>query len=444
MSSTICPKCRGFVKGMDIKTHSDTCPAKTPPVSPGNHGPFVNKHPKEPAGFQKKNPFMNSPVMQHKIRLEVLPLSQEPMILECNGQIKIGEKIYKIDLLKRDSSFITKDLLGTGAYGTVHHVEHQETQTSFAVKTITVKPENRKTLLNDVTIIKKCFNNYIVSYYGLYADDLELKIFMERMKFSLLDMYTNLVKLTPPVRFTEEAMGVITCSVLQGLQYLMREHKVMHRDIKPSNILCGNRGQIKLCDFGISKQNVDEMHVNTFVGCQLYLPPERCLPTQTAYDISSDVWALGITLVELACLSHPFQQHINNPWKLVVSVVEEAAPTIPDELGYPDLKVFVSHCLQKKPLERSTYERSEQNKPSLMSLSFYKKYETSALNIAQWYDDLRNPAPEPTGMLFTTPASPSSHDSLALQNIVVEPAVPTRDLASTPDVANGIAGDVTN
>ena len=41
-------------------------------------------------------------------------------------------------------------------------------------------------------------------------------------------------------------------------------------DVKPSNILVNSRGEIKMCDFGVSGQLIDSM-ANSFVGTRSYM-----------------------------------------------------------------------------------------------------------------------------------------------------------------------------
>ena len=62
--------------------------------------------------------------------------------------------------------------------------------------------------------------------------------------------------------------------MLGGLTYLYQTHRIMHRDIKPSNILINSKGEIKLCDFGVSSE-LENSVADTFVGTGTYMAPER-------------------------------------------------------------------------------------------------------------------------------------------------------------------------
>jgi mitogen-activated protein kinase kinase 4 len=65
------------------------------------------------------------------------------------------------------------------------------------------------------------------------------------------------------------------------------------------------RGDIKLCDFGISGQLVDSIARTKDAGCRPYMAPERIDPVRArGYDVRSDVWSLGITLMVSQSVFH--------------------------------------------------------------------------------------------------------------------------------------------
>lgn len=79
------------------------------------------------------------------------------------------------------------------------------------------------------------------------------------------------------------------------------ENSLVHRDIKPHNIMLTRAGA-KLLDFNIASRVGDP--VNTVSGTPPYQPPD---PDLTNWDVSTDLFAVGITLFELLCDGkHPY------------------------------------------------------------------------------------------------------------------------------------------
>jgi mitogen-activated protein kinase kinase len=156
-------------------------------------------------------------------------------------------------------------------------------------------------------------------------------------------------------------LGKIAEAVLGGLTYLYRAHRIMHRDIKPSNILVNSKGQIKLCDFGVSSE-LEGSVADTFVGTGTYMAPERIKGAQ--YTIHSDVWSFGLTLMELAIGKFPFNNSDNDEHggpqsilDLLQQIVMEPAPKLPKSDAFPlILEQIIEKCLIKEPKQRPTPE----------------------------------------------------------------------------------------
>ncbi|MEO0854733.1 MAG: serine/threonine-protein kinase, partial [Cyanobacteria bacterium J06648_11] len=99
-------------------------------------------------------------------------------------------------------------------------------------------------------------------------------------------------------QFDEERLCQIATDVLTVLSYLhQRKPPVLHRDIKPSNLIAGKGSQTYVVDFGAAQMQPAQIGTFTVVGTYGYTPMEqfggRAVP-------SSDVYALGATLVHLA------------------------------------------------------------------------------------------------------------------------------------------------
>ena len=92
--------------------------------------------------------------------------------------------------------------------------------------------------------------------------------------------------------------------MLLGVKYL-HDNKILYRDIKPENILLDKDGNIKICDFGLSKPNIDiSERAYSFCGSPEYMAPEMIL--QEGHGFSLDYYNLGALLYEFVTGLPPY------------------------------------------------------------------------------------------------------------------------------------------
>ena len=208
---------------------------------------------------------------------------------------------YKLDLKNEDLKTLAE--LGAGNGGTVTKVLHEKSGTVMAKKVVFIdaKPSVRKQILRELQILHECNSPYIVSFYGAYLNEPHICMCMEFMEKDSLDGIYKKYGPIPP-----EICGKVAVVVAHGLTYLYDVHRIIHRDVKPSNILVNGAGQIKICDFGVSGELINSI-ADTFVGTSTYMSPERIQGDQ--YSVKSDVWSLGVSIIELALGRFPFAEN---------------------------------------------------------------------------------------------------------------------------------------
>ncbi|KAJ5444111.1 MAP kinase kinase MKK2/SSP33 [Penicillium daleae] len=254
---------------------------------------------------------------------------------------------------------------GEGAGGAVTRCKLKDGKTVFALKIITTdpNPDVKKQIVRELNFNKDCASDHICRYYGAFMDKSTgtISIAMEFCEGGSLDsIYKEVKKLGG--RTGEKVLGKVAEGVLNGLTYL-HGRKIIHRDIKPSNILLCRDGQVKLCDFGVSGEFGTKGDANTFIGTSYYMAPERI--TGQSYTITSDVWSLGVTLLEVAQHRFPFpadgteMQPRAGLIDLLTYIVRQPIPKLKDEpqnnIRWSDnFKYFIECCLEKEPPRRAT------------------------------------------------------------------------------------------
>ncbi|KAI1230626.1 hypothetical protein IHE44_0010098 [Lamprotornis superbus] len=386
-------------------------------------------------------------------KLEELELDeQQKKRLEAflTQKAKVGEL--------KDDDFERISELGAGNGGVVTKVQHKPSGLIMARKLIhlEIKPAIRNQIIRELQVLHECNSPYIVGFYGAFYSDGEISICMEHMDGGSLDQVLKEAK-----RIPEEILGKVSIAVsagaaqtvLRGLAYLREKHQIMHRgesralkiptcsaschpeppspspspfslfpDVKPSNILVNSRGEIKLCDFGVSGQLIDSM-ANSF--------PERLQGTH--YSVQSDIWSMGLSLVELSIGRYPIPPpdskeleaifgrpvvdgaegespsisprarppgrpvsasqpplcRVTPPghgmdtrpamaiFELLDYIVNEPPPKLPSGVFTQDFQEFVNKCLIKNPAERADLKM-------LMSHTFIKRSEVEEVDFAGW------------------------------------------------------------
>ncbi|KAM3721367.1 Dual specificity mitogen-activated protein kinase kinase [Dirofilaria immitis] len=170
------------------------------------------------------------------------------------------------------------------------------------------------------------YNPYIVNFVSAALLDGELCLSMEFMDGGSLDRYKKL-----PVSVLVPAAVSVIC----GLHHLWT-HKVMHRDIKPSNILVNTHGDVKISDFGVSRQ-LERSVARSFVGSSVYMAPERM--QGSPYRICSDIWSFGLTMCELAAGKFPLVMSTCKNVSAVMEVVCDKNFDIMDSFDVEHLPV---------------------------------------------------------------------------------------------------------
>ncbi|XP_026672045.1 mitogen-activated protein kinase kinase kinase kinase 5 isoform X10 [Ceratina calcarata] len=245
--------------------------------------------------------------------------------------------------------------IGSGTYGDVYKAKRLSMNDLAAIKVIKLEPGDDFAIIQqEILMMKDCRHPNIIAYYGSYLRRDKLWICMEYCGGgSLQDIY----HITGPL--TEIQIAYMCRETLLGLAYLHSMGK-MHRDIKGANILLTEAGDVKLADFGVSAQITATINKRkSFIGTPYWMAPEvAAVERKGGYNQLCDIWACGITAIELAELQPPmFDLH---PMRALFLMSKSGfkPPTLKDRDKWsPTFHNFVKVALTKNPKKRPTAEK---------------------------------------------------------------------------------------
>eukprot|EP00792_Barthelona_sp_PAP020_P004002 TRINITY_DN1818_c0_g1_i1.p1 TRINITY_DN1818_c0_g1~~TRINITY_DN1818_c0_g1_i1.p1 ORF type:complete len:378 (+),score=81.88 TRINITY_DN1818_c0_g1_i1:53-1186(+) len=246
-------------------------------------------------------------------------------------------------------------LIGSGSFGRVQKIIRKSDQKIFACKEINYGPmgdREKQFLVSEVNILRGLNHNNIVKYIDriVCKEKQIIYIIMEYCDNGDLAKIINHCK-RKGIHMEEHVIWTIFSQLTQALYccHHLSEGAILHRDIKPGNIFLNSSNTIKLGDFGVSRILNERSLAKTHVGTPLYMSPEQV--NGLAYDIKSDIWALGCVLYEMCTLRPPFTA--SNHVALAQIIHSRELTPIPLELGYSSALTSLIHSmLAKNPHRR--------------------------------------------------------------------------------------------
>ncbi|KAK1313868.1 Mitogen-activated protein kinase kinase 2 [Acorus calamus] len=246
---------------------------------------------------------------------------------------------------------------------------------------MTIHEDVRRQIVQELKINQSSQCPYVVVCYHCFYDNGVISIVLEYMDGGSLSDLLKEVKSIP-----EPYLASISIQVLKGLIYLHHQKHIIHRDLKPSNILINHRGEVKITDFGVSAIVENSYGLrDTFIGTYNYMSPERICAS--AYGKRSDIWSLGLTLLECATGHFPYTPPAQGGWnyfELLAAVVDQPSPCAPPEQFSPEFCSFISACVQKDPKKRLTA-------PQLLEHPFLRLYDHLHIDLASYFKSSGTP-----------------------------------------------------
>ncbi|XP_010534018.1 PREDICTED: mitogen-activated protein kinase kinase kinase 1-like [Tarenaya hassleriana] len=256
---------------------------------------------------------------------------------------------------------ITK-FLGEGSYGSVKLVKFTvEGGGSVYNAMKTSSPENSENLLKEFEILSKfrgcprivqCYGDRVVQKETKKGDK-EFRMFMEYASggtlADLMDRHVNR-------RLPDQLIKEFTRMILEGL-VVIHGHHYIQCDLKPDNILvfpremstCSSAYEIKISDFGLSREVKKGDSQTPFIGTTQYMSPESACEGEigTAHDL----WSLGCIVLEMFTGVLPWST--SEDYYILPFLAIGHAPKIPETLPC-DARNFIETCFASNPEERSS------------------------------------------------------------------------------------------
>lgn len=198
--------------------------------------------------------------------------------------------------------------INEGTYGIVYRARDKKTGEIVALKKVKMnigkemEYEFPLTSLREINILMSFNHPVVVNVKEVVVDDSDIVFMvMEHVEHDIKGIMETMKQ-----PFSTSEVKCLMLQLLEGVKYL-HDNWIIHRDLKPSNLLFNNKGELKICDFGMSRQYGSPLKPYTqLVVTQWYRAPELLLGAKQ-YSTAIDMWSVGCIMAELLFKQPLFQ-----------------------------------------------------------------------------------------------------------------------------------------
>eukprot|EP01022_Parablepharisma_sp_SALTPOND_P008062 TRINITY_DN135136_c0_g1_i1.p1 TRINITY_DN135136_c0_g1~~TRINITY_DN135136_c0_g1_i1.p1 ORF type:complete len:1066 (-),score=121.39 TRINITY_DN135136_c0_g1_i1:164-3244(-) len=258
-------------------------------------------------------------------------------------------------------------LLGKGAFGKVNLGMHKLTGKLVALKA--VKKEflgdsvSKKKVMQEFSILKQIRHPHIIRLYETFESDKNIIFVIELCSGGDLLTYVRKRR-----RLKEHVARFVFRQILEGLSYCHNKG-ILHRDIKLDNVLLNGSGEIKICDFGVSKLIKKHERLTEQCGTPAYIAPE-ILKGKGYEGFGVDVWSAGVVLYAILHGSVPFnasemydlhKQVIKGKYKVKEGLSSEAVDLLSKMLELDPAKRIATDQIFQHPWMKQVEQKGTLN-----------------------------------------------------------------------------------
>ncbi|KAF1823937.1 kinase-like protein [Dissoconium aciculare CBS 342.82] len=231
-------------------------------------------------------------------------------------------------------------LIGKGSFGKVYLASHTLTNGSKVV----LKSANKDdaNLAREIHHHRQFLHPHIARLYEVIVTETLVWLVLEYCPGD--ELYNHLLN---NGRMEPAKVQKIFTQLVGAVSYVHGKSCV-HRDLKLENILLDKHGNVKLVDFGFTREyQGSTSYLQTWCGTICYSAPEMIKGEKYAGE-KVDVWSLGIILYALLCGELPFDDDDDSTTKTAILKTD---PVYPDHLPQPAVDL-IKKLLSKRPLLR--------------------------------------------------------------------------------------------